>query len=337
MNKNINGKNNFQFLFFNILLVIGGASLTVSNTIMRTYPKNGYLIYIIILPLILLAIYLTKIERKSLKKILNSFNSRMLLLTYMVSSSFIYIIAYLKVTNDFFYQLTSPFIIIIIILLASVFFSTYGIKNIINVGFILFFLATIISSLTIINSTKYDLHLLGDFSIEINQFLPLIGYLFVYFDSLILPFFLNTKTRVKKNYLIISIIAVILNSLFIFQNYLFFDSNYFIEGRYPYILRYLTFANNRYFEHFDIIYLIFITIYIFIRLSINIEIFRITLKIKRNNYLVFIFPIILVILSYLISMISFGIDMINLLMIISTVLVFLFLLYHQLLLRRKKE
>lgn len=327
-------KKNFQFILFNIILIIGSSSLLISNMMMRLYPNNSYLIYIITLPIILISSFLSNPTRYSIKLILNNNLLRIILISYLLMNSFIFTLSYLKITNDFFYQLTSPLIIVIIIFLTSIFISTYGIKNIINVGFILFVLIFCISLITLLNKTKFDLNLL-DFNYNFNKKYQTLGILFIYLDCAVIQIFSSASKKPKFNYLFCTCLASIISIFLLLENYFLFDSDFFINGKFPYITKYLAYTNNRYFEHFDLVYLIFITIYLLIRLSINSEIFRLTCKIKRNNYLLLIFPLFIIVANYLSKYVDININILNYLTIISTILILFFLLIHLFLTRSK--
>lgn len=326
-------KLTFQNLIFDLFLIIGSSSLLISNTIMRTYPESGFIIYLLILPLILIGALLAKSHKHIIKIILSNNFLRFLLTLYLLISSFIFLIAYLKVTNDFYYRLTSPLIITIILIITSLIFSSYGINNIINIGFVSFIILILLSSITLLNKTDYDTNLLNTTNFQIDNTYYLIGYLFIFFDVIIVSIFSHRKTNLKKSYIFVGIIACFINTFLIFENYLLFNFQYFIEGRYPYIVKYLAFTKNRYFEHFDLFYLIFVSVYLLFRLSINFEILRINSKFRRNNCLIILFPIYLILTVYLSSNISFGINLINIILTITTIILFIFLIFKNIFLR----
>lgn len=329
--------NKFQYLFFNCFLLVGAASMAVSNIIMRNYTNNAYLVYLFLLPFILLTPFLLPNSKQSLKICLNNTLLRILFLAYQLIFNFILIIVYLKITNDFYYSLTSPTIILILFLLVAVFFSTYGVKNIFHIGFVISLITSCLMLLPSISTIKYDFNLLKDAEVVIDSYLPLLGFIFIYLDILITPIFLPNQTISKKHYFILFLIAAIINTLLILQNYLFFDFQYFIMTKFPYITKYLVFSNYHHFEHLDLLYLIFITIYFFFRISLNIEYSRIFLKIKRKNYLVFTIPIFLFILVYISPNFNITMIAINWIMFSCTVTIFLFLILFKIMSRRRKE
>ena len=329
--------NKFQYLFFNCFLLVGVASMAVSNIIMRNYTNNAYLVYLFLLPLILLTPLILPNSKQSLKICLNNTLLRILFLSYQLIFSFVLIILYLKITNDFYYNLTSPTIILLLFLLVAVFFSTYGVKNIFHIGYVISIITSCLMILQLISTIKYDFNLLKDTKLAIDSYLPLLGFIFIYLDILITPIFLPTKSISKKDYFILFLIATIVNTLLILQNYLLFDFQYFIMTKFPYITKYLVFSNYSHFEHLDLLYLIFITIYFFFRMSLNTEYSRIFLKIKRNNYLIFIIPIILFILIYISPNFDITMEAINWIMFICTITIFLFLILFKFLSRRRKE
>lgn len=186
-----------------------------------------------------------------------------------------------------------------------------------------------------ISTIKYDFNLLKDAEVVIDSYLPLLGFIFIYLDILITPIFYPIKPFQKNIILFYFLIATIINTLLILQNYLFFDFQYFID-KFP-IYKIFGFSNYHHFEHLDLLYLIFITIYFFFRISLNIEYSRIFLKIKRKNYLVFTIPIFLFILVYISPNFNITMIAINWIMFSCTVTIFLFLILFKIMSRRRKE
>lgn len=327
----------FQYLFFNCFLIVGAASLSVSNVMMQNYPKNSYIIYLFLLPLILIIPLIAPIGKDSLKNVTSNLFLKILFISYQIISNLIFIFAYLKVTNDYYYNITPSIVIFIIILLTTVFFSTYGVRNIFHIGFVLSCFELLIILVTIFTDVKYDFNLVKNNHLQIDNYLFLLGYLYIYLDVLFLPIFLPYNGISKKDLLIINLIASIICTLLLLQNYLFFDYRFFIATKYPYLSKYLVFTNNLHFEHLDILYLIFISIYFFFRLSLNIEFTRIIMRIRRQSFLIIIFPAILFSCTILTNYIHFNAEIINYLMIVATVISLLFFTILKILIIRRKK
>ena len=84
--------NKFQYLFFNCFLLVGVASMAVSNIIMRNYTNNAYLVYLFLLPLILLTPLILPNSKQSLKICLNNTLLRILFFSYQLIFSFVLIV-----------------------------------------------------------------------------------------------------------------------------------------------------------------------------------------------------------------------------------------------------
>ncbi len=318
-------KLNIQYLFFISFLIIGNASLITSNTIMRRNNSYGFIVYLTILIFLLILTFLFNKANLSIKTILKSYVLRTILLLYFIISSFLIIIAFIKLTNDYFYRLTSPLIFLALFLGISQLLSSYGIKNIISIGFIMSILCLFLKLITITSSTKFSFSSIDFNTISNFDFLNSIGYIFCFLDFFIIPLFICEKQNNKCNYFII-IILVIVNTYLILENYLFFDSEYFLNAKYPYISKYLVYKHNRFIEHYDLFYLIITSIYFIFRLGTIFYIMRILLKQKANKYTNLIIPISLFIITYIIDFLEFSIDTIYYLMITSTILVLIYLL-----------
>lgn len=314
-----------QNIIFYIFLIIGSSSLLCSNIMMRNHPANAYLIPILILPILIFILFFSKINL-NIKDIINNKILNIISLLYTIISSFIHVLAYLKITNDYFYNLTPPFLILIIILLLSIYFSSYGINNIFNIGFVISIFCFLLIIITIFFNPSFlslKTNMFNNIKIE-NKFY-LLSYIFIYIDILFISIFNKNSTLSKKSYLLIIIVSIIINSLLIIQNYLLFRYEFFISNKIPYISKYLVISSKNIFEHFDLLYLIFITLYIITKLSLNIEIFRVSLKIKRNEYKIFSFLFILLIPITITKKLKIDVNIINYIMIISSILLLIIL------------
>lgn len=312
--------NKFQFLFFSGFLIIGSSSLLSSNMMMQLFPGSAYLIPIFILPLLIILLYIIPIKISS-KKIINSFVFKIIFLLYIFISSYLFVISYLKVTNDYFYNLTPPLIILIILLFLSLFISLYSLKDIFKIGFIISFISICAFSLILLNSIEYDFSLIThSINLEYN-YLFLLSFIYIYLDIIINFIFISDLKIKKKNYLVLFIIVIIINSFLVLKNYLFFSYEFFIQTKFPYIYKYLVYSNKSFFEHLDILYLIFITIFFIFKMAINIENSRIILKIKKNSPLILIFIIILIISSLISNLFDIDILIISYLMICASLLI----------------
>ncbi len=317
--------NTQQYIIFNIYLLLGTSSLTINNTFMKNEPSSAFFIPLLTLPIILLLSSIINFKKDCIKKITNNSVLKYILFFYLLISSFIFIINYLVITNDYFYKLTPPLIILIILLLTSIFLSSYGIKNIIFIGFIFSIFIFILEIICILFNIQIDFTLLNHLNIQINNKLYLFNYIFLYLDILLIPLFCNYQIKFKNNLIIYSI-SIVIQSLLIFNNYLIYPHELFIYNKIPYLSKYMTISTNTLFEHFDICYLIIITIFFIFKLAINNEIYRIIFKIKRSSYKIYLFSIILIILSYIANYFKININIINYLMFSSSILLLLFYL-----------
>lgn len=329
-------RSNFQNILVYIFLIVGSSSLFVSNIMMRNHYKNAYIISIYLAPIILFGIFFISTNTNTLKFILNNKLLKFIGLSYLFFSSFILVISYLKITNNYFYFLTPPFLILIIILLTSLFISNYGLANIFNFCFFI----SVVGFILII-FTFFDLKYINLFNSNINYKIDTIqfifNYLFIYFDVIFISQFNQSIKTTRKNYFIIILFSVIINTLLILENYILFDNKFFLSNKFPYISKYLTYSFENLFEHVDLIYLIFITLYIIIRFSINTEIFRLFCKIKRNKITISIFIIAILSLSLLSNFIDISLNTINFIMFLTTILISFFIIIIKLYSRRIKN
>ena len=62
---------------------------------------------------------------------------RIILLIYLLLSGLFSLSAYIGIVSDYYYQETSHFILLILIILTCLFMSTYGLANIVRIGFVM--------------------------------------------------------------------------------------------------------------------------------------------------------------------------------------------------------
>lgn len=315
-----------QFIVFNIFLLVGGQMLTINNYILKNLTNVGFIYPLLILPILIIISFFYKQNR--IKVFLNKPIIKTILCCYLIISSFIITLNYLVITNDYFYKLTPPFIILIILLIISIYLSTYGLKNIIFVGFIFSIAFFFLSAISFLFTSKLDLNLLTKMNFHINSYLKLFNYLFLYLDILILPLFLNYKLNYKDNCKIY-IISCLIQFLMLFILYLLYLPNFFPNIKIPFLSFYLTTKSTNLIEHCDLLYLILVSIYFIFKIGINNEIFRINLKIKRKDLKNFLFSLIIIILTYLSSFFKMNHQIINYLMFFSSLMIFLLIIINR--------
>ncbi len=276
-------KNKFQPLFFMTFLTCGSFSLFASNIIMTLYPNCGYLILLILLPLNLLLGFIIAKRNFMIKDVLQSKFLRILLIIYIFIFSFLSFFSFLGVIQDYYYPLTNKLIIFLIIAIACHFFSEYGVNNLIKMGFVIGIITLFLYILTLTSETKHDFYLLNHTNTKIEKPFYLFSFIFVFLDGYITSTF-SPNIKMSKS---LSSLYILLSSaitiLFILENYLFFPFSYFLETKYPYLLRYYAYKNTNFLEHLDILYLFCTTIFIIFHYAIHLEIFRITIKAKRKS------------------------------------------------------
>lgn len=290
----------FQCLLFNSFLICGGISLFLANVVIKTFPTISFLIFIILIPITSLFVLLIPKFNCSIKTIINNKLLRTLSLLYTVLSGSFFIISYINVVSDYYFHETSKFIVLLLIIATCLFLSSYRLLNIFKIGFVISFIIIIFFLLIFTNTTKYDLLLLRYNSINFSNWYKFIYFIFIYLDSLLLLLFLPIRHFSKSKIISSIIITSVISSLMIFENYLFFVPSYFVNAKHPYLIKFFAYNNNRFFEHYDIFYLILITIYIVFSFSIKCEMSRILFKGKNNSFKNFLFPI-FVIISFFIT------------------------------------
>lgn len=297
---------------------------------------NAYLISICLFPFLLLGLSFINKNLNNLKNILNNKLLKFISIVYILISSFILVISYLKITNNFYYYLTPPLLILILILLLCLFISNFGLTNIFKFTFIISILSLILMIFTFV-PFKIDNSLNFKINSKINDYYLLFNYLFAYFDVIFVSLFQPSIKLSKKNYLITILSCIIINTVLIYQNYILFDKKFFLSNKFPYISKYLAISFNNIFEHIDLVYLIFITLYIIIRLSINTELFRLLCCFKRKTYKTSIFMFILIFFSIISNLFNINLNVINYIMFVSSLCICLFFILYKMKYRRIKN
>lgn len=325
-----------QLYVYSILITAGGVSLFAANMAIKNFPTCGYLVFLLILPFTLLFTLFIPKEANSIKTIVNHNHLRIILLLYFLISGFFSLSAYIGIINDYYYQETSHFVLLILIILTCLFMSNYGLSNIVRIGFVMLIIVLILYTLTLTNNATHDYTLLKHTQIKLNNLYNLLCFPFLFLDELLLFLFIPIK-NIKRSSLILMLIATILFSTgLVFECYLFFKPEYFNNSKYPYLIKYFAYRNNQYLEHLDILYLIFTTTFIVFHFATQCEIVRIILKGKRNSVITIFFPIALAILVILNYKINMNKEIATFLLIIATVVLTLFFILFKLA-RRKNH
>lgn len=325
-----------QLYVYSVIITVGGVSLFAANMAIKNFPTCGYLVFLLILPFVLIFVTFIPREANCIKTILDHNYLRIILLIYLLLSGLFSLSAYIGIVSDYYYQETSHFILLILIILTCLFMSTYGLANIVRIGFVMLLVVLVLYTLTLTSNTTHDCTLLKHTPLKLNNLYNLLCFPFLFLDELLLFLFIPTK-KINKFSLILMIVGTIVFSTgLIFECYLFFTPKYFENSKYPYLIKYFAYRNNHYLEHLDILYLICTTAFIIFHFSTQCEIARIIFKGKRNSIITLIFPTVLaigVIFNYKLNMTK---EVASLILMITTIILTLFFILFKFA-RRKKH
>lgn len=329
-------KYNYQYYIFGIYLICGSFSLFASNLAMNIFSSYSYVIFFTLLPILFLFILFFPKKRNVLMALSRHHLLRILLYLYLILSSFFQLFSYINVISDYYYPLTPKYVLFFLLLLCSLFIGHYGLSNIAKMGFVLFLCTLSLYSITIFSETKHDFLLLQtNMKTAIQPFYAL-SFIFVFLDVFLL-FLLLPFEKVKKTHLfLVLLVGILISSLFIFENYLFFPEQFFDNVKYPYIFKYLSYKKAQFFEHFDLLYLICVSLYMLLHLGMQQEMARLVLLKKRKTISAFLFPIILTLLYWLLKGFNFTTQISLLFMSACSILITSFFIFYYIVERRKK-
>lgn len=329
-------KYNYQYYIFGIYLICGSFSLFASNLAMNIFSSYSYVIFFALLPVIFLFIIFFP-KRRNLLKVLSKHRLlQIILYLYLILSSFFQLFSYINVISDYYYPLTPKYVLFFLLLLSSLFIGHYGLSNISKMGFVLFICTLLLYSITLFSETKHDFLLLQtNMKTSIQPFYVL-SFIFVFLDVFLLFLLLPFENVKKTNLFLVILVGMVISSLFIFENYLFFPSDFFDNVKYPYIFKYLSYRKTQFFEHFDLLYLICVSIYMLLHLGMQQEMARLILLKKRKNILAFLFPVMLILLYFILKSFNFTTNITILLISACSVLIVSFFIFYYVIERRKK-
>ena len=329
-------KYNYQYYIFGIYLICGSFSLFASNLAMNIFSSYSYVIFFALLPILFLFILFFPKKRNVLMALSHHHLLRIILYLYLILSSFFQLFSYINVISDYYYPLTPKYVLFFLLLLCSLFIGHYGLSNITKMGFVLFLCTLSLYSITLFSETKHDFLLLQtNMKSSIQPFYTL-SFIFVFLDVFLLFLLLPFEKVKKTNLFLVLLVGIFISSLFIFENYLFFPAQFFDNVKYPYIFKYLSYRKSQFFEHFDLLYLVCVSLYMLLHLGMQQEMARLVLLKKRKTISAFLFPIILTLLYFFLKGFNFTTHMNILFMSACSILITIFFIFYYIVERRKK-
>lgn len=280
-------KLNIKFiLLFSINLILMN-NLILSNYIMNLYPESGYLIHIILgIISVILVLFLPNNLVNIKEKILNNkyckfFISITLLFIIIITIS----ISIYHISERFFY-LTPTFLIVLFIMYFIFLILKADINNLLNITLLSFIFIIIISSFHLFSKTRLDANFIKPFSFIFKNPLIIFSFIGFYLEGLIYIIPLNTKNlAIRKLDIIISIIiGSIISSFLLLQNTLYLTPSFFNDLNYPALYRFRLYFGPKYIEHFDNFLLLIISLFIIPKISLYLDLLRVTLNIKKSVY-----------------------------------------------------
>lgn len=261
--------------------------IITSNVLMHLFPRNAYIIsFLLGIFVTLLYLIIPTKNTNFQSKVLNSKFTRIILIFYIIISTVLITLSSIKILSDYFFFLTPTFLIIAVLLFFVALVGSVNIHSIMNIMLILFVILLITSQIHFLNTNTRDFRLLLPISFYFKKPYLALVLLFPFLDNLL--FFtipsVTSNPPSKWNFVIGSLIGSMLSTWFIMDNYLFLDYRFFDNMLFPSLFRYRLYTGPKYFEHLDIFLCIYICSYIFIKLTLNLEILRQLFK-KQNTFI----------------------------------------------------
>lgn len=301
-------------------------NLITSNILIYLFPKNAYLISLLLgLLCSLFFLFLPSTSYQS--EVLNNLFQKLLLIFYLSISTLLLLLILFKILSLNFFLLTPTFLIITLFMFFIMLTGKVNIKIIVNMMIIIYLILMFSSQIHIINTNNRDFRLLLPLSFNLKKSYLSLVCICYFLDNLlflIIPKITNQNVS-KYNYVIGTIIGTIISSWFIIDNYAFVNYHYFLDELFPSLLRFKFYTGPKYIEHLHVFLGIYIISYVFIKVLFNLEIFRTLIKKKNTlNYRFITSSIITTILILLFYYLDFSYKLMITTSIILSILILLF-------------
>lgn len=267
-------QNNLNFIIYHTLLLTLGLFLVCNNYVMRVDSKSS--IILLLIPSIISIICLLFLPNKistSFKK--NKFISLTLSLYYIISTSlFISLATYIII---FYFFSNMNFLMLSLLLLLMVFlFSTFNKKAIYNVGLLILIITFLLNFVFLFNTSLGELNLIYNVinsKITLVNSLKSLCLLFIFLDPIVFYYnnIIDNKNNIKRNIIISIICSSLISILSIGINYLFYSHQYLQTLIYPAFSSIFLFLGPEFIDHFSIMILINILVFIYVKCSLNLN------------------------------------------------------------------
>lgn len=266
-------QNNLNFIIYHTLLSTLGLFLVCNNYLIKINPKSSFIWIIVLglLSIILLLFLPNKIDNKKHQNIIKH-----LLSLYYILSSSLYLSLATYIIIYYFFSNMNYFILPLLLLLMILLFSFFKKVILYNVGLLILIITFLLNFVFIFNTSLGDINLIHNIinsKFSIINFVKLFSMLFLFIDPIAFYYnnIIDNKTNIKKSIIISNTFATIISSFTILINYLFYSYQYLDTINYPAFSSIFLFLGPEFIDHFSIMILINILIFIFLKCSMNIN------------------------------------------------------------------
>lgn len=280
-------KLNIKVIFLTFCHLVILNSIIGSNLAIYLSTQYAYFVPLILGGItIILLLLLPSLHPSYISKILKGHFLRFVLAIYLILSTLLILYVVFKILAMKVYLMTPPYLLIIVSLFFIFLLGKSSLKNIISVKIIVYILVLFSTTIMFADTNEFNFRLLLPLDFYLEKPLKLLSLGFIYLDCLLYLFIpLNNKQVISKwNFIIGTLLGSILSSWFIIYSYASLDYHFFIDLPFPSMYRYRIYAGPKYLEHLDIFFDFFVCAFFILKVTFNLELFRVYLKIKNSFF-----------------------------------------------------
>ncbi|MGM9899296.1 MAG: hypothetical protein ACI32E_01795 [Bacilli bacterium] len=282
------------FLTFCHLVILN--SIIGSNLAIYLSTQYAYFVPLLLGGVTIILFLLLPTPHSSyISKILKGHFLRFVLAIYLFLSTLVILYVVFKILAMKVYLMTPTYLLIIVSLFFIFLLGKMSLKNILSVKIIVYILVLFSTTIMFADTNEFNFRLLLPIDFHLDNHVKLLSLGFIYLDSLLYLFIpLNDKQVLSKwNFIIGTLLGSILSSWFIIYSYASLDYKFFIDLPFPSMYRYRIYAGPKYLEHLDIFFDFFVCAFFILKVTFNLELFRVYLKIKNSFFYRLILTIII--------------------------------------------
>ena len=246
----------------------------INNYLIKVFPHSSFIFPLLIGLLIILLTILIPVKHINVNN--TSIIKNVFLSLYYIAFNCILLTNTCNILIYYFYPNISFLLLSILLILIIFLFALFKTKQLFDVSLLIYIIIIISNFIIIFNTSIPNFNILynirNTFHLKFD-FILFIPLLFMLLEPLFLMINSSKENipNIKKTIILSTLISSILATIFIFLNYLFYNSTYLTQLSFPSFAFLTSFLGPEFLDHFQIIILPSTLAYSLLKISLNIS------------------------------------------------------------------